>query len=80
MQDESYGRAPYSDSKNPFTCGLSGRTFTGLEMKERVEALAKALAHELGWKPNVGTEWDKVIGIFSLNTVNICMSLIRPPI
>jgi hypothetical protein len=70
MQDESYGRVPYSDSKNPFTCGLSGRTFTGFEMKERVESLAKALAQELGWKPNVGTEWDKVIGIFSLNSVN----------
>ncbi|RDW62156.1 putative phenylacetyl-CoA ligase [Coleophoma cylindrospora] len=70
MLDEAYGRRPHNASKNPFTCGLSGKTFTGLEMVERVENLAKGLSNEFGWEPNKGTEWEKVIGIFALNTVD----------
>lgn len=70
MLDDSYGRYPLKKSKNPFTCGLSGRTFTGVEMAERVEFLARALSKEFEWQPNVGTEWDKVAGIFALNTVS----------
>lgn len=66
---ESYGRVPFKDSKDPFTCGLSGRTFSNDQQNDRVEALARALSHELGWQVNVGTEWDKVMGVFSLNTV-----------
>lgn len=38
-------------------------------MVDRVESLAKGLAKEFGWSPNQGTEWDKVVGIFALNTV-----------
>jgi hypothetical protein len=38
-------------------------------MVDRVEHLARALSKELGWQPNRGTEWDKVAGIFALNTV-----------
>ena len=40
------------------------------EMVSRVESLARGLAKELGWEPNKGTEWDKVAGIFALNTVD----------
>lgn len=40
-----------------------------MEMVDRVEQLARALSKEFGWAPNKGTEWDKVIGIFALNTV-----------
>ena len=69
MHDEKYGRYPLKDSKNPFTCGLTGKTYTAFEMKERIEDLARALSKEFGWHPNKGTEWDKVIGIFALNTV-----------
>lgn len=39
-------------------------------MVDRVEHLARALSKEFGWRPNKGTEWDKVIGIFALNTVD----------
>ena len=69
MLDEAYGRHPLNKSKNPFTCGLSGRTYSAKEMVDRVELLARALSKEFGWQPNRGTEWDKVIGIFALNTV-----------
>ena len=69
MLDEKHGRHPFKDSLNPFTCGLSGKTYSGKQMVERTDALARGLAKELGWQPNEGTEWDKVAGIFALNTV-----------
>ena len=69
MLDDSYGRFPLKGSRNPFTCGISGRTYSAVEMVDRVEHLARALAKEFGWQPNKGTEWDKVVGIFALNTV-----------
>ncbi|KAL2062104.1 hypothetical protein VTL71DRAFT_6370 [Oculimacula yallundae] len=70
MLDDAYGRHPLKSSRNPFTCGLSGRTFTATEMVTRVDHLARGLAKEFGWQPNKGTEWDKVVGIFALNTVD----------
>jgi hypothetical protein len=70
MLEEHYGRHPLGYSKNPFTCGLTGKTYTSLEVRERVEYLARALAKELGWHPNQGSEWDKVIAVFSVNTVS----------
>lgn len=57
-------------SQNPFTCGISGRTFTMKQMVERVDHLARGISKEFGWEPNAGTEWDKVAGIFALNTVS----------
>jgi len=69
MLDDQYGRHPLHHSKQPFTCGLSGTGYSALEVRDRVGALGRALSKELGWKPNEGTEWDKVIGVFSLNTV-----------
>jgi hypothetical protein len=71
MLDERFGRHPLGYSNNPFTCGLSGRTFTTLEVKERVDYLARGLAKELGISSNKGTEWDKVIAVFSVNTVSV---------
>jgi hypothetical protein len=71
MLDEAYARCPLTESKNPFTCGISGRTYTACEMVERVDHLARALSKEFQWQPNKGTEWDKVIGIFALNTVRL---------
>jgi acyl-CoA synthetase (AMP-forming)/AMP-acid ligase II len=74
MLDEHYGRHPLGYSNNPFTCGLSGKTFTSLEVRERVEHLARGLAKELGFQPNKGSEWDKVIAVFSVNTVSTVSS------
>lgn len=57
-------------ARNPFTCGISGRTFTALQQKERVDILKRSLSKELGFKVNEGTEWDKVVGIYAFNTVS----------
>ena len=70
MSNEEYGRTPLKVSRNPYTCGISGKTFTALEVTHRVKHLAKAIAKETGWEPNGGTPWDKVACIFSLNTVS----------
>lgn len=53
-----------------FTCGVTGKEHSTLEVRERVDYLARGLAKELGWQPNKGTEWDKVIGVFSVNTLD----------
>jgi ribosome assembly protein SQT1 len=68
LRDEHRG-CPTKESRNPYTCGLSGRTYSAAEVVDRVKYLARGISKELGWSPNKGTEWDKVIGIFSLNTV-----------
>ena len=70
MLDENYGRAPFGVSSPPFTCGLTGKSYDWFQVKERVDYLARALTKELGMKPNVGTEWDKVVGVFSVNTID----------
>jgi len=68
--DENYGRHPLGYSNAPFICGLSGKSYSALDVKERVEYLARGLAKELGFEPNKGSEWDKVIAVFALNTVS----------
>ena len=72
MFNEENGRQALDKSRNPYTCGISGRTFTASEIKDRVECLARGLKKELGWEVNrgQGSEWEKVAGIFSLNTVS----------
>ena len=70
MLDERYGRVPASKSRNPYTCGLTGKTYSTKQVKERVEALARGLGKELGFDVNEGTEYDKVVGVFSVNTVS----------
>ena len=69
MLNEKYGRHPLAQSKPPFTCGLTGAEYSALNVRERVDKLARALSRELGWQANRGTEWDKVAGVFSINTV-----------
>lgn len=70
MLDERHGRYALGYCMNPFTCGLTGKTYTALDVYERVDALARAMSKEFGWHPNQGSEWDKVVGIFSVNTVS----------
>lgn len=67
--DEKYGRAALASSKKPFVWGATGEGYTALQVRQRVDHLARALAHELKWRPNAGSEWDKSVCIFSLNTV-----------
>lgn len=70
MFDERYGRYPAQNSRAPFTDGLTGRTYSVLEVKQRVDHLSRALSKELGFKAHEGTEWDKVVACFSLNTID----------
>lgn len=70
MTSPHHGRHPVAKSRNPFTCGLTGKTFTHDEFNQRREALARAVAKRMGWQPNEETEWDKVACIFSVNTVS----------
>ncbi|KAI9866334.1 MAG: hypothetical protein M1813_001456 [Trichoglossum hirsutum] len=70
MLNEEYGRHPLAQSKPPFTCGITGTEYTALQVKDRVNFLARGLANEFGWHPNQGTEWEKVICVFSVNTID----------
>lgn len=76
MLDERYGRCSLGLSRPPFTCAISGRSYSALEVADRVDHLASAIAKEFGWHPNQGSEWDKVVGIFSLNAVRLCLTII----
>ncbi|KAL1956752.1 hypothetical protein VTO42DRAFT_6805 [Malbranchea cinnamomea] len=80
MLDEKHGRHPFAASRDPYTCGLSGRTYSTAKIAERVEALARALAKEFGWHPNKGSEWDKVVAIYSFNSIDflpLCWAIHR---
>nr|POF06983.1 acyl-coa ligase easd [Quercus suber] len=70
MFDEKYGRLPIAHSRAPFTCGLTGKTYSVPEVQQRVDHLSRALCKEFGFKPDHGSEWDKVIACFSLNTID----------
>ncbi|OAX82265.1 hypothetical protein ACJ72_03388 [Emergomyces africanus] len=68
--DEKYGRPSLARSRNPFVWGVSGDGYSAVQLRQRVDYLARSLAQEFGWHPNRGTEWDKIIGVFSLNTID----------
>jgi hypothetical protein len=70
MNDEKYGRYRFDDSRNPYTCGLTGKTFTAKEVRRRTDHLARAIAKRLGFSPNEGTPWDKVVAVYAFNTVS----------
>jgi hypothetical protein len=70
MRDEKYGRYPLRKSRAPFTCGLTGKSYSTIEFFERSERLARTLSTQLGWNPNEATPWEKVACIFALNNVS----------
>ncbi|KAI4108769.1 MAG: hypothetical protein LQ345_007093 [Seirophora villosa] len=78
MLDERYGRRALNDSRPPFVCGLTGVEYSAVEVKDRVDKLARALSKALEWQPNGGTEWDKVAGIFSVNTIHRLSGISSP--
>jgi acyl-CoA synthetase (AMP-forming)/AMP-acid ligase II len=69
MKSETCGRRPIAKSRNPFTCGLTGKTYTVAESHQRTDLIARALSKVMGWEPNADSPWDKVIAVFSVNTV-----------
>lgn len=70
MLDDKHRRYPLNDSLRPYICGLSGKSYSWLEVKERVDYLSRALAKEFDFHPNQGTEWDKVVATFLVNTID----------
>uniref|UniRef100_A0A0D2Y6R0 Uncharacterized protein n=1 Tax=Fusarium oxysporum (strain Fo5176) TaxID=660025 RepID=A0A0D2Y6R0_FUSOF len=60
--------------RSPFICALTGKKYTLKEVREKVNALAKALCNELGWSPNQGTAEDKVIGVLAVNSISSHMT------
>ncbi|KAH6869190.1 hypothetical protein B0T10DRAFT_418880 [Thelonectria olida] len=70
VNNEKYGRCPIARSRNPFTCSVTGKSFTASQMIEREEYLARAIAQNLGYDAHEGTEWDRVVALFSLNTID----------
>ncbi|KZL81669.1 phenylacetyl- ligase [Colletotrichum incanum] len=68
--EDRYGRHPKTKSKPPFTCGITGKAYSLAEVSERIELLARALASDLGWQVNEGQDMEKVIGIYSFNTID----------
>ncbi|KAH7137393.1 hypothetical protein B0J13DRAFT_559593 [Dactylonectria estremocensis] len=73
MRNEEYGRQPIATSKSPYTCGLTGKTYTAAEVVLREDWMARAISKRLGFDTLDATdltEWDKVVGLFSLNTID----------
>jgi hypothetical protein len=65
-----HGRYPPEKSKPPFTCGVTGKSYTVQEVSERFESLARALSSDLQWNAQYdGDEMDRVAAFYSLNTV-----------
>jgi acyl-CoA synthetase (AMP-forming)/AMP-acid ligase II len=69
MYDEKHGRYPNTKSRNPYTCGITGKTYTADQVAKRVDHLSRAIGKRLGFSPAEGTEWDRVVALYSLNTV-----------
>ena len=67
--NEAYGRHKIIQSRNPLTCGVTGKTYSFSDLRQRVDFLARGLAQNLGWQPNKGTQWQKVICVYSANSV-----------
>lgn len=70
MLDDKYGRQPASQSRDMYTCGVSGMSYSVTEVRQRVEAVAAALGRILSWSPTQGSEWDKIVAVFSHNAVS----------
>ncbi|KAJ3466636.1 hypothetical protein MRS44_004200 [Fusarium solani] len=70
INSEAYGRRSFASSKSPYTCGVTGQSRSAADVAERVEYLARALAKNTHLDPLEGTEWDRVVAIYSLNTID----------
>ncbi|PVH90390.1 phenylacetyl-CoA ligase-like protein [Periconia macrospinosa] len=68
--EEEHGRCQFRHSRDPFTCGISATTRSVVEIKSRIEYLAKGIGRAMGWAPNTGSEWEKVVSIFSMNHID----------
>ncbi|KAF4439683.1 putative phenylacetyl-CoA ligase, partial [Fusarium austroafricanum] len=70
INTEKAGRKSFSTSRRPYTCGITGQSRTATQVAERVDFLARGLAKNVGFDPNDGTPWDRVVAIYALNTID----------
>ncbi|CAH0054955.1 unnamed protein product [Clonostachys solani] len=70
LSNERHGRYNLDLSRSPYTCGLTGKTYTARDVVDRTECIARSLARRLRFDPHDGTEWDRVVCLFSLNTID----------
>ncbi|GJN81302.1 hypothetical protein PLIIFM63780_004835 [Purpureocillium lilacinum] len=70
VNSEKYGRRLFALSRPPYTCGLTGTTRSSAQVAERVDHLSRAIGKRLGFNPHEGTEWDRVVALYSLNTID----------
>ncbi|KAF3902814.1 hypothetical protein AA313_de0205694 [Arthrobotrys entomopaga] len=75
--DPAYGRAALANSNPPFVCGLTGRSYSITETVERVGHAARSIKRILkvddiskGSAQDGFSEWEKVVGVFSINCVD----------
>ncbi|KAL4773244.1 hypothetical protein BDW60DRAFT_222007 [Aspergillus nidulans var. acristatus] len=61
---------PQCGGRPPFVCAITGKSYSTKVLVDRVEFLSRSLAQELGWSPNEGEPEDKVVGIYSWNTLD----------
>jgi hypothetical protein len=64
--------------RTPLVCAISGKSYSIETLNEKVDLMARSLSKELGWSANKGESRDKVLGIFSFNSVNfapLCLAL-----
>ncbi|KAJ3543629.1 hypothetical protein NM208_g3472 [Fusarium decemcellulare] len=69
MRNDEYGRYPLSKSRPPFVCGLTGKSYSAVEVVQRENYLARAIEKRLGLC-HKESEWDRVVSLFSLNTID----------
>lgn len=74
MSNDKYGWYPFAAAGKLFTCGLTGKAYTAVEVVQREDYIARELSQRLGFRDD-GSEWDRVIGLSSLNTVGSVASL-----
>ncbi|KAF7556194.1 hypothetical protein G7Z17_g1649 [Cylindrodendrum hubeiense] len=70
MSTEKYGRYPFAKSRNPYTCGLTGKTRTVADVISREGYLARGIGQALNFQPQQVSEWDQVVAVFSFNTID----------
>ncbi|PTB45151.1 uncharacterized protein TrAFT101_000610 [Trichoderma asperellum] len=71
LRDEKHGRLlPLAKSRNPYTCGLTGKTYTAVQVAERTDLLARAIGKRLGFNLHEETEWERVVAIYSVNAID----------
>ncbi|KAL7808139.1 hypothetical protein V8C44DRAFT_336586 [Trichoderma aethiopicum] len=70
IRNEQYGRYPLARARNPYTCGITGTTYTAAQVAERTDCMARAISKRLGFNPHEESEWERVVAIYSVNTID----------